>query len=261
MRRGGTADMRQSFFETDKPVLTVMVQADNPNRIKELIDKSVPEGAEAFGIQFEQMKSEYRTKEVYKDLFSYTKDKPVYVTNYRYASNEGKTDDILAEELIELAECGADLCDVMGDCFDCQPDELAVDKNAIEKQKELIRKIHDKGAKVLMSSHIMKFTPAERVLEIAKEHQRRGADICKIVTGASNMEEQLENMKMITMLKEKLDIPFLYLCTDKCGLLRRVGGELGCCMYLCVCEYDELATPVQPLLGELKTIRDVIKVD
>ena len=96
--------MKQSFFENDKALLTVMVQADNPDRIKELIDKSVPEGAEAFGMQFEQLKSEYRTKEVYKDLFAYAKDKPVYVTNYRHTSNEGKTDDMLAAELVELAK-------------------------------------------------------------------------------------------------------------------------------------------------------------
>ncbi|MFR6258504.1 MAG: type I 3-dehydroquinate dehydratase [Anaerovoracaceae bacterium] len=235
-----------------------MVQADNPDRIKELIDKSVPEGAEAFGMQFEQLKSEYRTKEVYKDLFAYAKDKPVYVTNYRHTSNEGKTDDMLAAELVELAGCGADLCDVMGDYFDRQPDEVAVDKTAIEKQKELIRKIHDKGAKVLMSSHVLKYIPAEKVLEIALEHQKRGADICKIVTGADTMEQQLENLKIINMLKENLKIPFLFLCGGECRILRRIGGELGCCMYLCVHEYDALATPAQPLLKQLKTIRDNI---
>ena len=235
-----------------------MVQADNPDRIKELIDKSVPEGAEAFGMQFEQLKSEYRTKEVYKDLFAYAKDKPVYVTNYRHTSNEGKTDDMLAAELVELAGCGADLCDVMGDYFDRQPDEVAVDKTAIEKQKELIRKIHDKGAKVLMSSHVLKYIPAEKVLEIALEHQKRGADICKIVTGADTMEQQLENLKIINMLKENLKIPFLFLCGGECRILRRIGGELGCCMYLCVHEYDALATPAHPLLKQLKTIRDNI---
>ena len=252
--------MKKSFFEYDKPLLTTMVQADNPNRIKELINKSVPEGAEAFGMQFEQMKSKYRTKEVYKDLFSYVKDKPVYVTNYRHALNEGKTDDMLAEELVELADCGADLCDVMGDYFDRQPDELAVDKTAIEKQKELIRKIHNKGAKVLMSSHVLKYIPAERVLEIALEHQTRGADICKIVTGADTMEQQLENLKIINMLKENLKIPFLFLCGGECGILRRIGGEIGCCMYLCVYEYDKLSTPQQPLLKDVKIIRDTIEL-
>lgn len=250
--------MKQSFFERDKALLTVMVQADNPDRIKELIDKSMPDGAEAFGMQFEQMKPEYRTKEVYKALFSYAKDKPVYVTNYRHTSNEGKTDDMLALELVELAECGADLCDVMGDCFDRQPDEIAVDTTAIEKQKELIQKLHDKGAKVLMSSHVLKYIPAERVLEIALEHQKRGADICKIVTGADTMEQELENLKIINMLKENLKIPFLFLCGGECSILRRIGGELGCCMYLCVHEYDALATPQQPLLKDVKIIRDTM---
>lgn len=54
--------MKKTFFNYNKALLTVMVQADNPSRIKELMDKSIPEGAEAFGMQFEQMKSKYRTK-------------------------------------------------------------------------------------------------------------------------------------------------------------------------------------------------------
>lgn len=248
--------MKHTFLKYDKPLLTVMVQADNPERIEELIDKSTSEGAEAFGMQFCRMKDEYRNKNIYKGLFSYAKDKPVYVTNYRLARNEGKTDEQLAEELVELAECGAALCDVMGDIFDKQPGELTMDETAVEKQMKLIDKLHNKGAEVLMSSHIFKFTPAERVLEIALEHQRRGADICKIVTGADTMEEQLENLKIINMLKKSLKIPFLFLAGGECRILRRIGGELGCCMYLCVQEYDELATPVQPLLKHVKAIRD-----
>lgn len=251
--------MQRIFLKERRALLTVMVQADNPQRIKDLVDLSLPEGADAFGMQFEQMKPEYRTKEVYRDLFSYTGSAPVYATNYRSRENAGKTDEQLAEEILELAECGADLCDVMGDMFDPQPDEMAVDEDAIHKQTELIEALHRKGAKVLISSHIYKYTPAERVLEIALEHQRRGADISKIVTGADTMEQQLENLKIICMLKEKLDIPFLFLCGGECVILRRIGGEIGCCMYLCVQEYDKLATPVQPLLQDVKTIRDILE--
>ena len=138
---------KRSFFGNEKAVLTVMVQAETPDRIKQLIDLSCPDGAEAFGMQLERLNGQYRTKEVYRELFAYAKDKPVYVTNYRNYLNEGKSDDLLAEELVGLAECGADLCDVMGDFFDRQPDEVAVDKTAIEKQKELIEKIHGKGAR------------------------------------------------------------------------------------------------------------------
>lgn len=252
---GDGIKMKKTFLEYDKSTLTVMVQADNPERIKELIDKSLPEGAEAFGMQLCRLNPEYRNKKIYKELFSYT-DKPIYVTNYRYGNNEGKTDDVLALELLELAECGATLCDVMGDYFDKQTDELAVEDTAIENQMKLIDTLHEKGAEVLMSSHILKFTPAERVLEVALEHQRRGADISKIVTGADTMEQQLENLKIIHLLKENLKIPFLFLAGGECHILRRIGGELGNCMYLCVHEYDELATPVQPLLKNVKAIRD-----
>lgn len=244
------------FFDNKKAMLTCMVQGDNPDRIKELMKKSDLQGAEAFGIQFEQMNSEYRNAEVYKELFACAEDKPTYVTNYRYNKNEGKSDEQLADELLELADCGADLCDMMGDYFDRQPDEMTYNETAVAKQKNLIDKLHKRGARVLISSHIMKFTPADEVLKIALAHQSRGADISKIVVGAENTEQQIENLRIINLLKEKLSIPFLLLSGGECKILRRIGGELGCCMYLCVYEYDNFATPLQPLLKKVKAIRD-----
>lgn len=249
--------MKKTFLNYDRATLTVMVQAKTPERIKELIDKSTPNGAEAFGMQFEKLEPCYRTKEVYKELFEYS-DKPVYVTNYRLGTNEGKTDDVLAKELCELADCGATLCDVIGDLYDKQDDEVARDEEAIKKQMKLIDDLHKRGAEVLMSSHVLKYIPAERVLEIALEHQRRGADICKIVTGADTMAEQMENLRIVNLLKENLKIPFLFLSGGECHILRRIGGEIGCCMYLCVHEYDECSTNLQPLLVNLKGIRDNI---
>lgn len=254
---GGSMNKR-SFLNCEKPLLTCMVQASTPSRIKELIDASVAEGAEAFGMQLCQLKAEYQNSNTYKDLFTYT-DLPVYVTNYRnLASNKGKSDDLLASELVESARCGATLCDVMGDYFDACEGELTVNGEAVKKQMRLIHELHLCGAEVLMSSHIFKFTPAERVLEIALEHQRRGADICKIVTGASSMAEQIENLRIIHLLKEALKIPFLFLSTGECHMMRRIGGELGCCMYLCVHEYDELATKTQPLLCDMVNIRKLL---
>ncbi len=247
---------KMSFLTSDKPILTVMVQADNPERIETLMDRSLTDGAEAFGMQFCRMKGEYRNQDTYRRLFSYAKEKPVYVTNYRGANNVGKTDEQLAEELLELADCGATLCDVVGDFFDKQPDELAVEETAVRKQMDLIEALHKRGAEVLMSSHVLKYTPAERVLEMALEQQRRGADICKIVTGADTMEQQLENLKIVHMLKESLKAKFLFLSGGESRVLRRIGGELGCAMYLCVEEYDEFALPLQPLLCHVRAIRD-----
>ena len=247
-----------SFFNREKPVLTCMVQAHTPERIKELVALSLPEGAEAFGMQFCQLEQEYQNEKTYRELIEYVHPLPVYATYYRTAKNKGKSDDELAEGLISIARSGAELCDVMGDYFDRCQGELTMDEKAIDRQKKLIDTIHSCGAKVLMSSHVLKFTPAERVLEIAYEHQRRGADICKIVTGAGSMAEQIENLRIINLLKEKLDVPFLFLAGGECTVLRRIGGNLGCCMFLCVAERDEFSTRIQPLLEDVKLIRDLL---
>ena len=109
--------VKGSFFGNERALLTVMVQADTPRRIQELMDCSALEGAEAFGIQFERLRPEFRTGEVYRQLFARTDGRPVYVTNYRSAQNRGKTDDMLARELLELAGCPGHLvaCPVMAE--------------------------------------------------------------------------------------------------------------------------------------------------
>jgi 3-dehydroquinate dehydratase len=235
-----------------------MVQADNPDRIKYLVEKSIPEGAEAFGMQLCKMKPEYRKPEIYRELFNRPDGLPTYVTNYAQQKNEGKSYDALGDELCELAECGATLCDVMGDYYDMCEGQLTMNEAAVTKQMKLIERLHKAGAEVLMSSHICKFTPAERVMEVALEHKRRGADICKIVTGADNMAQQLENLRIIHLLKEALDIPFLFLTGGESYISRRLGGALGNCMSLCVYEHDEFSTKAQPLLRDAKLLRDTL---
>lgn len=248
---------KATFLNTERPLIVSMVQGRTPERIEELMELSRRDGAEAFGMQFETVDPVYRTREVTERLLAKAASQPVYVTNYRSHENKGrKTEDQLAAELLELAECGATLCDVMGDYFDPCEGELTMNEEAVQKQMRLIDELHARGAEVLMSSHILKFTPAERVLQVAMEHQRRGADICKIVSGASTVEEQIENLRIIRLLKETLRIPFLFLCGGKCHLLRRVGATLGSCMSLCVYEHDDMATKSQPLVSDMKAIRD-----
>ena len=243
-------------FVGEKPILTVMLQCRTPERAIELIRKANKEGADAYGLQVEVLKPEYQSPAVVKSIIDEMQGRPVYLTNYRSSSNIGKTDEQLADELIEFAENGADLCDVMGDMFCRHPEELTEDKMAIEKQMKLIDTLHEKGAEVLMSSHLYKYAPAERVLEIAFEQKRRGADVIKIVTRAGDMAQQMENLRITTLLKKELGAPFLFLSGGECSLHRRLGMKLGCCMGLCVYEHDEFSTPAQPLLSTLKLMRD-----
>lgn len=248
---------KPTFLGHPKPLICSMVQANNPTRVLELMEKSRTLGADAFGMQLCKLKGEYRNEETYKSLFRAAGDKPTYITNYRHASNDGKSDEVLGEELVAIAKCGATLIDVMGDYFDKTEGELTKNPAAIEKQMKLIDSLHEVGAEVLMSSHVLKFTPAEKVLEIALAHQARGADISKIVVRAENMEQQIENLRIINLLKENLKIPFLFLSGGECRIIRRIGGEIGCCMYLTVAEHDELSTPAQPLLADIVKINEV----
>ena len=247
--------MKKTFLEHQKPLFTVMLQCETPETAIGRIRNANCTGAEAYGLQVESLKPEYHNPDIYKRLFAEMGNRPVYVTNYRFQSNEYLTDDELAEGLVILAESGATLVDVMGDIFCKHPEELTDDKDAVKKQIKLINKLHSKGAEVLMSSHICKYTPAERVLEIASEQKRRGADIIKIVTGAGTMAEQIENLRITDLLKRELGAPFLFLSGGENTIHRRLGGKLGNCMTLCVYEHDHLSTPAQPLLSAMKEIR------
>lgn len=248
--------MKTTFLNHEKPLMTVILQCETPEVAIGRIRNALHSGGEAFGLQVEALFREYQNKETYQRIFKEMRGKPIYVTNYRGHKNLGKTDEELTEGLLGLADCGATLVDVMADLYDPQPDEVALDGAAIQKQMELIDKLHSKGAEVLMSSHVRKFIPAERVLEIALEHKRRGADIAKIVTGAENMEQQIENLRITNLLKKELGIPFLFLSGGECSIHRRLGMKLGCCMHLCVYEHDVRSTFNQPLLSISKSIRD-----
>lgn len=243
-----------TFLNHEKPLKTLMIQSDNLEYIYDVIERS-PD-ADAYGLQLEKLPNALCTEENLRKIFA-AMGRPVYVTNYKSRTNAEKSYEQLAEELKMLARCGATLIDVMGDYYCKHPDELTDDPAAIQKQKVLIAELHALGAEVLMSSHVLKFTPAERVLEIARAQKERGADVIKIVTGAEGPEQEVENLRIVTLLKKELgDTPFLYLSGGDCKILRRCGPMLGSCMWLCVLEHNQYATPAQPRIDKLQAIID-----
>ncbi|MGN1409402.1 MAG: type I 3-dehydroquinate dehydratase [Eubacteriales bacterium] len=248
---------KPTFLGHSEPLYCCMIQTRTPENALSTIRRAIDGGCTAFGFQQCQLEQEYRTDYTIRSIFEAMEGRPVYVTNYRVGLNTGMTDDELADGLLTLAERGATLCDVMGDLFCRHPLELTDDADAIDKQRRLIDRIHHAGGEVLMSSHVLKYTPAEEVLRIALEQQKRGADIVKIVTAANSEAEQLENLRITSLLKETLDVPFLFLSGGThCALHRMIGPMLGCVMYLCVQEYDELATKSQPLLADVRAVRE-----
>ena len=253
--------MKRSFLNANTPFITEMIQSKTAKQAEYKIRNAIADGATAIGLQLQMLPEEERTQEKLTALFEAAENRPVYITNYRDDFNKGRSDGELMEELLFDLQCGATLVDVMGDTFDPSPEELTMDKSAIDKQIKLIDKIHEKGGEVLRSSHVYSYRPPERVLEIAIEQQRRGADIIKIVTGAQTQEEELKNLEICNLLKKELKVPFLFLSGGKCSYLHRtIGPALGVNMWLCFREYDETTYAGPPLLANVLKIKQALKL-
>lgn len=254
--------MKPTFLNQNRPLITGMILKDNPDSIRFAVKNSIYDGADCLGIQLECLKKEYKSEENYKKIFAACSGHPIYITNYRGNKNNGFSDEELAAELVKALACGATLGDVPASLFDSESGmgiglELSMNQDAVEKQMNLINQIHNMGKEVLMSSHVLKFIPAETVLEIACEQKKRGADIVKIVTAANSDEEQIENLRITTLLKKELDIPFLFLSGGTHSKIHRmIGPQLGCVTYLAVREHDERAVPTQPTIRAAKAVRD-----
>ena len=222
-----------SFLVENRPTLTAMLKSTTVANLLNEIEEIHEQGPDAFGFQMEIVVPEDRTEQNLKKIISAMKDKPCYITNYVRCNKMEHTDEELTEELYMAIECGAKLIDIRGDLFDRHPIEFTTDERAVEKQMKVIEKIHSMGAEVLMSSHVLKYVPYEKVWEIALAQKMRGADVAKIVTEANSEEELNDNLKTSVLLKENLGIPSLFLCNGThCKKHRILGPVLGSDMFL-----------------------------
>lgn len=246
--------MKKSFLNSEKALLTTMVMSKDPNRAIEIVNIVNAVGTDAFGIQIDQLPREFHNEDTYRRIFEAMGEHPIYVTNYRRPHNS-PADEILASEMIEIAKCGATLCDVQADLFEPHPEQVCMGNDAILKQMRHIENLKNAGAEVLMSSHLTKFWPEEEILRIANEHIKRGADVVKIVSKSDSEEELYENIRINGVLKRELNKPFLFLSGGTYSYLhRRIGFALGSCMCLCSCKDDEFAVKMQPELSKMKAI-------
>ena len=253
--------MKKSFLNQKEPFITEMVQTPTADMAEKSIRYAISDGATAIGFQMGSLQKEYRTEKTLARIFEAAGDAPIYFTNYRKGINAAFSDEELMDGLLFGLKCGATMVDVMGDTFSPAPEELTLDEAAIKKQMQFIDKVHKVGGEVLMSSHVYEFRPAERVLEMALEQERRGADMVKIVTGAATVEQGLKNLEICTLLKKELRVPFLFLSGGEHSYLHRtVGPALGVSMWLCFREYNETTYEGPPLLSDVIKIKEGLKL-
>ena len=244
-----------TFLGQNRPLNTCLIQTDTAAEARDLARNGAFDGCDAFALQLEALPPTERTEKNIKSIFAQMGRRPIYVTNYRKHANGDADDDTLMEGLLTARRLGATLLDVMGDYYDPTLGELTMNPIAIEKQKAAIARIHAEGGEVLMSSHVLRFIPAEEVLRIALHHQARGADIAKIVTAANSDEEELENLRITALLKKELEIPVLFLAGGTHNQRHRLFGPMfGSVMWLSVPEHQRCSTKSQPLC---RAVRDI----
>lgn len=251
--------MSSKFLCKGRPTITAMVPRATADDIINAMKKGIDGGADAFGIQLEKLPHTERSDDNLKRIFEAAQGKPVYVTNYRYDKNAGQSDEEISKDLIRAAKFGGALIDIMGDFYSPAPGELTLEKDAVERQKELVEKIHSLGAEVLISSHTHVFMPKYEVLRYINAQHSRGAEIAKVVAGAQTEAQVNENLRISAEIGTGVYGDCLFLCTGEYSRKHRIAGPLvSGGMFLCVPEYSEYDIPVQPLLSEAKTCVDMI---
>lgn len=245
------------FSKQKLPILVTSLSDNNMDDTICTIRNAILDGTDAFMIHLEKMAPEFINENNLRHIFNYTCDMPIYTMNYRI--DKAKTDEQRMEEQIMAVRAGANMIDMMGDMFDRAPRELTYNPEAIEKQKQVIAKVHELGSEVLMSSHTSVYMTAEEVLAHAQELEARGADFVKVVTRVHTEEEMVDSLKTTSVVSKALKVPFLHICQGFHGKLHRaIGPMLGSCFALCVQKYTPAGLKEKVLLRAQKNVFDNI---
>ena len=202
---------------------------------------------------------------------------PVLALNYNNKcdwSAAGYTEEEREELFLRAVEAGASGVDIQGYTYDLpsknafcgedkysftkgNPKEIVTDEKIIQKQCELIERIHGMGAEVLLSCHPNIPMNCEQVVDLALFLEKRNPDIIKIVTTANTDEEMIESIKTMVALKKEIKTPISYHAAGSKGKLSRVlnpvlGGQIA----FCVDRYSKSSTMEQP---DLKTVETIVK--
>ncbi len=254
--------MKKSFFNRQNTAVTALFSGSSIAELVSKTRKAAAEGADGIAIELHELPPELRTVDCFRRIMeeAYL---PFMFICYRGCKWYGTDDEARQEYLLRAAEAGAEVIDVMGDLYCQTPGELTEDPAAVAKQKRLIDEIRQRGAKVLISSHMHTLPPmsANEIKRVLKIQAERGADICKIVTNGSTKEAFLEAIKADIELGTEFEKPFIHLTNGPFSKLHRfMGTKLGLAMTFGVPDYD-LSSYNQPLIRSFKTVRDTIPWD
>lgn len=247
--------MKKTFLNQNRPVITSLFSGATPQELIAKAANSEFDGAGGIAIELHGLKPEFRNRESLKNIIEAV-NLPFMFCFYRKDQWENRDDDARQELLLAAADAGASMIDVMGDLYDPSPLELTRNPAAVEKQMRLIDAIHDKGADVVISSHMACFRSTEQVVEHLKIVEARGADVVKLVQTVDTESELEEAIHTTLVLRRELKVPFIHLCNGKFARPHRFfGPALGVSIFFAVQRYENGVGP-QPTITAMKAVLD-----
>jgi 3-dehydroquinate dehydratase len=250
--------IRPSFLNKTSPVITALIGRETPQELITEARNSELDGAQGIAISLANLKPEFRNSGSLKSIIN-SVNLPFMFYYYRADKWEKYGDDERQKLLLTAADMGASMIDVIGDLYDPSPMEITHNQSAIDKQKRLIDKIHDKGADVVMSSHMTCSRTTEEVVKHLRAFEDRGPDVVKIVTVVNTEKELAEAFNTTMTLKHELKKPYIHLCNGKFGRPHRfICPTLGLSILFAVPHNPEHESMNIPSIKEMKVVLDNI---
>lgn len=275
--------MRKSFANQPAPMLAGVVKEKGVYESIAAIKNCEYHGAGGIDLHLSSLEGDALTVEGMHRIIREA-SVPVMALNYAktydhkpiaYSSEEDRV-----ELLLRAVEAGASAVDIQGYTYDLysksafrsefapadcsfaalNPKEVVYDEKVIERQCELIERVHAAGAEVLISTHPGVVMNTEQVVELALHIEKRHPDIIKIITKCTNEDELAECFRTIVTLKKEVGTKVVYHCSGKAGRLSRlVNPMLGSYIAFCCDGYVPSSLFEMPDLQTSRLIVDNLK--
>ena len=187
--------------------ICVPLAADDPLRLVPLIERAEDEGADLIEIRLDYLKKMEGIEKLVKHA-----SVPLIATNrqheqggYRIQDEENRL-----QNLIEAAEIGFQYADI----------ELTA--KALTSMTVRLREL---GVKPIVSFHNFKLTPSQAEMQrILKAQIKSGAEICKLVTTANSIEDNLTCLNLLSKMNRTKKL--VCFAMGKKGILSRAFSPI-----------------------------------
>lgn len=271
--------MRKSFAHNPSPLLIGVVRERTVRDAIATIRNCEYHGATGIDLHLSCLDEEAQSLEGLKRIINACR-LPILALHYSQTYNYELfeiDEESRVEMLLRFLEAGGAAVDIQGYTYDRfsksafrsefshlgysfirdNPLEVVVDPKVIEKQMELIDRVHHMGAEVLISTHPSVPMICEQVVDLALFLEKRNPDVIKIIAPCYNDDQLAECFKTMITLKKEVKTQVHFHCSGSAGSISRIinpilGG------YLCFCSdgYTASSNFEQLDLQTAKTIID-----